>query len=93
MQTLFLLANFKSHNFLLLQLPPVLNCRTEDEIYDRLATLMDSNDELERIRKASRSWIEAYHSGNDLAEMQAQLFLSALTESRSRSDKQLLDSD
>ena len=63
------------------EMPPALNCKTEDEIHTCLATLMDSNEELEKIRKASRDWVEVHHSGNDLAEMQAQLFLSTLRES------------
>jgi glycosyltransferase involved in cell wall biosynthesis len=43
--------------------PPVLNCRSTDEIVSRLAALLDQSDTVTALGLASRAWIKANHAG------------------------------
>jgi len=44
------------------QCPPVVNCRTTDEIIGRVKGLIVAPDELVRAGAASRAWMKAYHA-------------------------------
>jgi glycosyltransferase involved in cell wall biosynthesis len=41
--------------------PPVINCKTEEDIVSAVARLISRPDELDRIRRASRTWMKSFH--------------------------------
>lgn len=50
--------------------PPILNCRTEDEIASVLREALVRPDELKRIGRDARRWVEQRHSGYATAHTQ-----------------------
>ena len=50
--------------------PPVLNCRTETEIFTSLKDAVNSTDKLESIGKLGKEWIVQHHSGKKTANIQ-----------------------
>jgi len=56
------------------QTPPVINCRTDQEIVAALSRLIHSPDELEDIGRAAREWISTYHAKADTVRLQALQF-------------------
>ena len=61
--------------------PPVLNCRSPEEIVAQLAAIAGAPERLAGLRARSRAWIERYHRGADLAATQLRVF-RALLDSR-----------
>ena len=54
--------------------PPVINCQTEDEIFQILRQIIENPAELSRLSKASRMWMEKYHSSNGTTGKQLQQY-------------------
>lgn len=52
------------------ELPPVLNCRTEEDIVGAFARFYSQRDELTRLGAAARRWMHVQHSGAETAEKQ-----------------------
>ena len=69
------------------RLPPVINCRTEEEIVTELADLIGSRDKLQALGQASRSWIKQYHSGRDVVAAQAREFMTFLEHGKEREEQ------
>ena len=58
--------------------PPVINCRTEDEIVDRLADVFMAPERLGELSRASMDWVRREHSGRDTVETQLRQFVPVL---------------
>jgi glycosyltransferase involved in cell wall biosynthesis len=52
--------------------PPVINCKTEDEIAESIAYYYSNRKELEEVGKSGRRWMKIYHNKSDTVN--AQLF-------------------
>lgn len=52
------------------EMPPVVNCRTEDQIVAATERLLDDRQALARLGADSRTWIEAHHNGSVAARRQ-----------------------
>ncbi len=50
--------------------PPILNCRTTDEIAEGLRRVLLEPAELRRIGEAARAWVKRHHSGRDTVTAQ-----------------------
>jgi glycosyltransferase involved in cell wall biosynthesis len=50
--------------------PPVVNCRTKDEIISRLQTLLNNPDKLKILGESSRAWIKKFHSKEETVNAQ-----------------------
>lgn len=44
------------------ELPPIVNCRTTEEIIDRVRPLLDQPEERRRLGDESRAWIDRHHA-------------------------------
>ncbi len=53
------------------EIPPVINCRTTDQIVAALRTLLRSHDELERYGAAARAWMHRNHGKAGTVRLQA----------------------
>lgn len=62
------------------ELPPVINCRTEQEIFEALALHMDDPILNRQTGAAARAWIETYHSGRAVVAAQLKQFRRYLEE-------------
>jgi hypothetical protein len=58
--------------------PPIINCRTEDEIVAQVSRYARSLDELAVLGAAGRTWIERYHSKNETVARQLAVFETLL---------------
>jgi glycosyltransferase involved in cell wall biosynthesis len=58
--------------------PPVINCRSEEEIFSRLLPFLEEPQRLREVAEAGRRWIATYHRGQDVARAQARVFLEFL---------------
>ena len=56
------------------EIPPVINCRTTDEIVATMKTLLESPDELERYGAAARAWMRRHHGKAQTVRLQAEQF-------------------
>jgi glycosyltransferase involved in cell wall biosynthesis len=54
--------------------PPVVNCRSEEEIMVSLQQLLSSPEKLKGIGEASRKWIKKFHSKQDTVNLQLTQF-------------------
>ena len=52
------------------EIPPVINCRTEEEVLTRIADILNNPVKLDHLRAASRKWIKQYHSSKETIEIQ-----------------------
>lgn len=60
------------------QPPPVLNCRTEQEIADAIRECLAHPERLAAIAAAGREWIKTHHAAADTVATQAEQFRSFL---------------
>lgn len=60
------------------EVPPVVNCHTEDEIINSLSELFDQPERIAEIGKASAEWIKNYHSGLMTAKIQGEQYMALL---------------
>ena len=56
------------------ELPPIVNTRTEDQIYERLYELATDRDKRRKIGEKSRNWIINYHDSGKIAEKLIQTY-------------------
>jgi glycosyltransferase involved in cell wall biosynthesis len=54
--------------------PPVVNCRTEDEIVDAMCALIKHPEQLAEVGTAARAWMTHYHSKHATVLSQARQF-------------------
>ncbi|WP_421954172.1 glycosyltransferase [Polaromonas sp.] len=59
-------------------LPPVINCRTEDDIVTQVSALLADPAALAQIGQRSRQWISAYHAKQETVNLQVAQFSSLL---------------
>jgi len=64
--------------------PPILNCRTENEVYDTIRRCLDGNIDLLRLGAEARQWVETNHSGSKTMEAQLKHYETYLATSASR---------
>lgn len=62
--------------------PPVVNCRTTEEVVEKVGHLFRSEEAASRMRAASKAWIERYHSGMDTASTQARYYIRSMEQGR-----------
>jgi len=60
--------------------PPVLNCRTDDEIYVCLSELFRSSVKLRCLEAAGVEWMRQYHSGKETLRIQLEVYQSLCDE-------------
>lgn len=59
-------------------LPPVINCRTEDDIVAKVSALLADPPALAQIGQRSRQWISAHHAKQETVNLQVVQFASLL---------------
>ncbi len=59
-------------------LPPVINCRTEDDIVTQVSALLANPPELAQIGQRSRQWISEHHAKQETVNLQVAQFASLL---------------
>ena len=52
------------------EIPPVINCRTEEEVVTSITDILKNPTKLDHLRAASRKWIEKYHNSKETIEIQ-----------------------
>ena len=60
--------------------PPVVNCRTEDEIHARVHALLDDPEGRRRLGDQALSWIRAHHAGRQTIRTQVEVYQRLLRE-------------
>lgn len=60
------------------EVPPVINCSTEDEIAQALRHVANAPERLAALARTSREWIKRHHSGARTAERQLREFVDFL---------------
>jgi hypothetical protein len=63
-------------------LPPVVNCRTEDEIVNEMTRLACEPARLTSLGVASRQWIKAYHGAEEVVRAQCRAYARRLDSGR-----------
>ena len=58
--------------------PPVVNCSTEDEIVDKVTELLRHPERLKERSKASREWVDKFHSGRQVSAAHIQEYVPYL---------------
>ena len=58
--------------------PPVINCRTEDEIVDKIENLIADQKALDKLSAAGRAWIKRHHSSADTVIAQLSCYMKAV---------------
>jgi len=69
-------AYISNEHFRLLypELPPIVNVRTEDQIYKKLYELTTDEVERRKIGETSRNWVQNYHDSGKVAEKLIQIY-------------------
>lgn len=67
--------------------PPVLNCRTQEEIVLAIRGALNTPAELKALGRASRKWMKTYHAKEQTVNAQMDQFRSYLPHSESESSK------
>ena len=62
--------------------PPLINCRTEEEIVKKIRETISNPEILKNISRLSREWIVKYHSCNDTIRRQLTQYQKFLSEER-----------
>jgi len=62
------------------EIPPVINCRTSDDIVAEMKKIIESPAVLEGMSRASRNWIKKYHSSTETVRTQLSIYRSCLEE-------------
>lgn len=62
------------------EMPPVINCRNEDEIIEAIKVFTAEPHKLKEIGRRSRDWIEKHHSSRDVVMTQAGKFINFIKE-------------
>jgi len=57
------------------ELPPVINCKTEEDIFNKLENLINHPSTLEELGVESRMWVKTYHSGREVIEAQVKQYM------------------
>ncbi|BBD62240.1 hypothetical protein NIES2109_50790 [Nostoc sp. HK-01] len=52
------------------ELPPVINCKSEDDIFHKMEDMIKNPDELVYLSSSSKSWIDKHHSSWDTLKTQ-----------------------
>ncbi|MBE9207152.1 glycosyltransferase [Nostoc sp. LEGE 06077] len=52
------------------ELPPVINCKSEDEIFSKMEDIIENPDKLLYLASLSKLWIDKYHSSWDTIKTQ-----------------------
>jgi len=52
------------------EVPPVINCRTEEEVVTSITDILKNPTKLDNLQTASRKWIEKYHNSKETIEIQ-----------------------
>ena len=52
------------------EVPPVINCKTEEEILTRIIEILKNPNKLDKLQIASRKWIKKFHSSKETTEIQ-----------------------
>lgn len=60
------------------EVPPVINCRTTQQIFDQISLLIQTPDRLQQYSIASRRWITKYHSKHDTINAQLRVYKAEL---------------
>lgn len=55
--------------------PPIINAKSEDEIYSHLKSLLSEPEGLGEIGRAGRRWIEKYHRGEETVDKQIRCYM------------------
>lgn len=58
--------------------PPVVNCRTEDEIVGEVTRLAGEPARLKALGTASRRWVKTYHGGAEVVDAQLRAYARLL---------------
>lgn len=64
------------------EMPPIINCRSETEIVERMTVLMRESDELKRMGLKSREWIKKHHASETTVAAQVNVFKKYLDNAR-----------
>lgn len=62
--------------------PPVINCRTEGEIVDKLGKLIGNQTVLDELSAAGRTWIKRHHSAADTVAAQMSCYMKPIGSSQ-----------
>jgi hypothetical protein len=57
------------------EVPPVVNCRTEEEVVTSITDILKNPTKLDHLRKASRKWIKKYHSSQETITIQVSSYI------------------
>jgi hypothetical protein len=58
--------------------PPVINCRSEEEIVEAMTHLIGERSALRAIGERAKAWMRAHHASADTVELQARRYLDYL---------------
>lgn len=67
------------------EMPPVVNCKTEEEVVNAMRRIIEKPDVLETLSAASRAWIKKYHSSKKTVEIQMSAYKKFVQKSMNRS--------
>jgi hypothetical protein len=59
-------------------LPPVINCRTAEDIFERVVEFIRDPDKLDKMGEESRQWISEHHAKGDTVNLQVTQFKQLL---------------
>ena len=59
-------------------MPPVLNCRDEEEIHQQLMFLVENKASLERLARVSKEWVNKYHNADALLKLEIATYARVL---------------
>ena len=57
------------------EIPPVINCKTEEEVLIKIKDILKDPIKLNNLREASRKWIKKYHNSKDTIEIQVSNYI------------------
>ena len=61
------------------EIPPVVNCKTREEIIEKVSALFRNPERLRKLRTDSRMWIKKHHSKDSTVNLQVTEFRRFLT--------------
>ena len=60
--------------------PPVINCRTEYEVLNKMKKIIDSPAVLKNLSVASLNWFKKYHGSSETVKIQLSIFEDCIKE-------------
>lgn len=61
------------------EIPPVVNCKSSEEIVDKISALLRNRREIHRLGEESRNWIKRHHAKQSTINLQVDQFRNFLT--------------